>query len=118
MIRSGSSRGGRIQDDKGIRGGSPFAVESSYHPAEQRNTGMASSALPGHPHSSEGFRRAIKRATNSPSRLVDKTHFGGNGFTKPNYFAQGGQRHGMHIGSGAPAIRPARHLGGGSFGTS
>lgn len=109
---------GRIKDDPGIRGGSPFSKEPSYQPTEQHNTSMESSALPGHPHSSYGFRRAIKEASRQPARLVDKSNFSGKGFTKPNYFAQGGQRHGMHIGSGAPAIRPARHLGGQSFSTS
>ncbi len=78
-------------------------------------------ALPGNPHSSSGFRRAIKKAGSSGNSLsknmVDKTTFGGKNFRKPNYFAQGGQRHGMHIGAGAPHTAGA-HQEGADFGGS
>jgi hypothetical protein len=72
------------------------------------------------PHSSAGFRHALMKTARSGNRLKDqlpnKTTFGGKGFKKPNYFSQGGQRHGMHIGAGAPFTGPAAGDAGASFG--
>ena len=79
------------------------------------SSSLTSSLLPGNPHSSSGFRRALEKTKRSTSKLsgniTDKTNFGGKGFKKPNYFAQGAQRHGMHIGSGSPATIPAADTG-------
>jgi len=117
------ANGGRFDADPGIRGGSPFGLEHTNAPMNARGgtgaetTGVLSSQLSGNVHSSRGFRRALKRSQAKEDRLKDqlpnKTHFGGPGFKKPNYFAQGGARRGMHIGSGAPAIKPARMEGAG-----
>jgi hypothetical protein len=71
--------------------------------------------MAGNPHSSSGFRRALMKTARSGNRLKDqlpsKSTFGGKGFKKPNYFAQGAQRHGMHIGAGAPHTAGARDTG-------
>lgn len=108
------------------RGGSPNPGPGMGTPqragfgAEQNPSGtpgqqVLSSAPAGNPHSSAGFRRALEKTARSSSRLKDqmpnKTSFGGPGFKKPNYFAQGGGRHGMHIGAGAPVTQPASQTG-------
>ena len=112
---------GRIPDDEGIRGGSPFDPTHGGSPLDARGgfgaetSGVTDSKLSGNIHSSRGFRRALKRAQASGNRLSDqlpsKQNFSGPGFEKPNYFAQGGQRRGMHVGSGAPAMLKARREG-------
>lgn len=114
----------RIPDDPGAgdaRGGSPFDSTHTNAPATARGgfgaetSGVTSSKLSGDVHSSRGFRRALKQTQQRSDRLAGqlpaKQHFGGPGFKKPNYFAQGGNRRGMHIGSGAPATLPARSEG-------
>jgi hypothetical protein len=71
---------------------------------------VTSSAMPGSPHSSHGFRKALMKSQRSGAlkgEIADGTTFGGKGFRKPNYFSQGGKRHGMHIGAGAPHVAPA-----------
>ena len=109
---------GHFNPDRGIRGGNPnpgsgmgpaprAGFGSEQNPsADPGSGGMLSSSLPGNPHSSHGFRKALEKVQRTSGRLKDqmpdKMSFGGNGFKKPNYFAQGGQRHGMHIGAGAP----------------
>jgi hypothetical protein len=113
--------GNRIPDDPGAgdaRGGSPFDPQHTNAPLNARGgfgaetSGVQSSQLSGNVHSSRGFRRALKETQNKSDRLAGqlpaKQHFGGPGFKKPNYFAQGGARRGMHIGSGAPATLPAK----------
>lgn len=101
----------------GQRGG--FDSEQDPNGGNQQ---VLSSQLPGNPHSSHGFKSALKRTQRSGSRLKDqlpdKTTFGGKGFKKPNYFAQGAQRHGMHIGSGAPYTSGGQETGGSDFGGS
>lgn len=81
-----------------------------------------SSSLPGNPHSSRGFRKALMHTQRTSGRLKDqlpdKQSFSGKGYRKPSYFAQGGQRHGMHIGSGAPFTGPATGDAGAGFGES
>lgn len=93
------------------RGG--FGAEQN--PSGNQSQSMVSNQLPGNPHSSSGFKRAIKSAGRSrpslSSNLADKTSFGGKGFRKPNYFAQGGKRHGMHISTGAPHTAGATQEG-------
>lgn len=93
--------------------------------AEQNPSGapgqqVVSSQLAGNPHSSAGFRRAIKSAGRSKSSLKDqlpnKTTFNGKGYNKPSSFAQGGKRHGMHISTGAPHIGTATQEGSDSGG--
>lgn len=103
---------GRIAPD----GGSGFRAnpydDVSFSDGDRGGTGDDEGSNKGQPHSSSGFKRALMHSERSGSQLSDqivsKTHFGGKGFKKPNYFAQGGRRHGMHIGSGAPAIQPAQ----------
>lgn len=80
---------------------------SEQNPAATMGSGsMLSNQLPGNPHSSSGFRRAIKSAGRSKSSLNSKMPsnktFDGPGFRKPSSFAQGGRRHGLHISTGAP----------------
>lgn len=68
--------------------------------------GILTNQPKGNPHSSRGFRKALMKTQRTSGKLVDqlpdKVTFGGKGYRKPNYFAQGGRRHGMHISSGAP----------------
>lgn len=96
--------------DKNERGGSPFGMNS---PDMVTRGGTGSTGQ--EPHSSAGFRRALMKTGRSGSKLKDqlpnKQSFGGKGFKKPNYFAQGGGRHGMHIGSGAPFTGAAEQEG-------
>jgi hypothetical protein len=118
----------RFNASAGPRGGSPnmgagmgapqragFGAEQN--PSAPAGQEMLSSAPAGNPHSSSGFRRALEKTARSSSRLKDqlpnKTSFGGPGFKKPNYFGQGGARHGMHIGAGAPVTQPADETGAG-----
>jgi hypothetical protein len=116
----------RFNADNGIRGGNPNPGPDMGVPqragfgAEQNPSGdpgqeVLTSAPAGNPHSSSGFKRALMKTARTSSRLKDqlpsKQSFGGKGFQKPNYFAQGGGRHGMHIGAGAPAINPAEKTG-------
>lgn len=102
---------GRFNPDQGPRGGSAMGGAPSYTPTSQQNSGVASSAIPGNPHSSRGFKRALMKTERSAGRLKDqlprKESFSGPGYKKPNYFGQGGRRHGMHMGAGAPVIQPA-----------
>jgi len=111
---------GRFNPDGGVGfranpgGFGPMGVESRGGHGDEESD-IVSSNPPGNPHSSRGFRRALMRTQRSQGtlkdKLADKQHFGGPGFRKPNYFAQGGRRHGMHIGSGAPPVTPAQHEG-------
>jgi|SRR5882672_1181336 len=91
----------------GARGGGPGVVPDM---STQQRGGTGAE-----PHSAAGFRRALMKTQRGSNRLKDqlpnKTSFGGQGFKKPNYFAQGGKRHGMHIGAGAPVVTPATDSG-------
>ena len=119
---------GRYQDDpgSGFRGNTadfdqsfdaaPRAgFGSEQNPAADQSQSMLSSNVKGQPHSSSGFRRALEHTERSQSglgnRIVSKQGFGGKGYNKPNQFSQGGRRHGLHIGSGAPATLPAQMEG-------
>jgi hypothetical protein len=119
----------RIDAEQGAgvhRGGSPanfsagastadragFGSEQS--PSADQSQDVLSSQIRGNPHSARGFRKALMKTQRSGSALKDMVSArdtSGKGFRKPNYFAQGGRRHGMHIGSGAPATSPAQHEG-------
>lgn len=111
----------RIADDEGIRGGSPFDPSHTNAPMDARGgfgaetSGVQSSQLSGNVHSSRGFRRALKGAQRKSDRLAgqlpSKQSFSGQGYSKPNYFGQGGKRRGLHIGSGAPFTGPAQSEG-------
>jgi hypothetical protein len=106
------------------RGGSPFDDIHSDSPLNARGgagaetTGVESSQLSGNVHSSRGFRRALKstqgRSNRLSGQLPSKKGFSGPGFRKPSMFAQGGARHGMHIGSGAPFTGSATSEAGGA----
>jgi hypothetical protein len=112
--------------DSGPRGGSPNPGKGMGTPqragfGSEQNPGAAAgqevltSAPAGNPHSSAGFRRALEKTARGQSKLKDQLPnaktFSGPGFNKPNYFAQGGGRHGMHVGSGAPFTGPAEQTG-------
>lgn len=113
----------RIQDDPGLseRGGSPFDLTHTNAPFTARGgfgaetSGVQSSQLSGNVHSSRGFRRALKGAQRKSDRLAgqlpSKRDTSGPKFAKPNYFGQGGQRRGLHIGSGAPFTGAAQSEG-------
>ena len=96
--------------DPNERGGSPFGMGPAS--PDQRG-GMGSNGQ--QPKSAAGFRRALMKTSRQGNKLKDqlpgKQSFGGPGFKKPNYFAQGAQRHGMHMGAGAPAVTPAADTG-------
>jgi hypothetical protein len=103
----------------GFRGGTAD-FSSAAGPGQRGGTGaeqgVTSTAIAGNPHSSHGFKRALMKTQRSQSGtlkgdMVNKTHFGGPGFKKPNYFGQGGGRHGMHIGAGAPFTGAAHQEG-------
>ena len=108
--RFNADSGNGFRGGAGSSGSASTAQRGSFG-SEQNPNGepgqqVLSSALPGNPHSSRGFRRQLERTTRSSGRLKDqlpdKVSFGGKGYRKPNYFAQGGRRHGMHISTGAP----------------
>jgi len=115
----------RFNADNGIRGGNPNpgpgmgAAQRAGFGSEQDPAAdpqeVLSSAPAGNPHSSAGFKRALEKTARSSSKLKDQLPsgktFSGKGYRKPNYFAQGKGRHGMHIGAGAPAINPADNTG-------
>jgi hypothetical protein len=112
----------RFNPDSGPRGGSPnpgagmkpsqrAGFGSEQNPSGTPGQEVLSSAPAGNPHSSAGFRRALEKTARSQNRLKDQlpsqASFSGSGFRKPNYAFQGGGRHGMHIGAGAPFTGPA-----------
>lgn len=110
-------------DGAGVgRGGSPFDDIHTDAPMTARGgvgaetSGVESSQLSGNVHSSRGFRRALKstqsRSNRLSGQLPSKKSFNGPGYRKPSMFAQGGARHGMHIGSGAPFTGAAQEAGG------
>jgi hypothetical protein len=106
-----SPRGGSPNPGAGMGTPQRAGFGSEQNPSAPGGQEVLSSAPQGNPHSSAGFRRALERTARSGSKLKDKlpnkTNFSGPGFRKPNYFAQGGGRHGMHIGAGAPFTGPA-----------
>lgn len=109
-------RGNPADFGTGVALGARGSFGSEQNPGAKAGSGaMVSNALPGNPHSSSGFRRAIKSAGRSGNRLSgqmpDKTSFGGKGYRKPSYFAQGGKRHGLHISTGAPHTAGATQEG-------
>lgn len=109
----------RIQDDSGSGfRGNPADFGSNGSPVQRGGFGSEPPLLgssPQGPHSAAGFRRALmktqSRGNKLKDQLPDKISFGSKGFKKPNYFAQGGQRHGMHVGSGAPFTGAAQQEG-------
>ena len=109
---------GRIKADTGggFRGNTAdFNSNVSMDDRAGAGSGEVDNTITGSAHSASGFKRALEHTERTQGRLsgdiVSRTHFGGKGFKKPNYFAQGQRRHGMHIGSGAPAISPAMDTG-------
>lgn len=112
----GGFRGNTADFGAGVEFGARGSFGSEQNPNAKAGSGsMVTNQLPGNPHSSSGFRRAIKSAGRSGNRLKDSmpqgTSFGGKGFRKPNYFAQGGKRHGLHISTGAPHTAGATQEG-------
>lgn len=108
---------GRMPDDpgSGFRGNTADFGMDSYGPGDKGGFGDDEGSNKGGPHSSSGFKRALMKTERTAGRLsgdiANRTHFGGQGFKKPNYFAQGQRRHGMHIGAGAPPVTPAMDTG-------
>jgi len=111
----------RFSADMGGRGGSPGEFGASASGGQrggfgsEQDSGVLSSSIPGNVHSSRGFRRALMksqaRGNQLKDQLPDGNSFGGKGYKKPNYFAQGGGRHGMHMGAGAPFTGAANDTG-------
>jgi|ERR1700733_4626510 len=108
----------RFDAQPNSRGGSPAGNGENFSPDDRGGNGadvLESNAGMGGVHSPHGFRKALMKSGSGGNRitgsLTDKTSFGGKGFKKPNYFAQGGQRHGMHVGAGAPVTQPAQAEG-------
>lgn len=101
--------------DANSRGGSPLGMNN---PSPDQRGGIGANGQ--EPHSSSGFRRALMKTARSGNKLKDQLPsgkgFSGQGFRKPNYAFQGGQRHGMYIGSGAPFTGPAAGDAGDGFG--
>ena len=114
-------RGGRFGDDTGggFRGstaafGASASGETRGGFGAGPNNNVTSSNLPGSPHSSTGFRRALERTAQHGNRVVSgikSRDFSMGKNRKPNYFAQGGHRRGLHIGAGAPVTTPASETG-------
>lgn len=110
------SSGGRIKNDPGAGWrGNTADFGMSADAGNRGGTGDTEGSNKGGPHSSAGFKRALVATERGQGRLsgdiASRKHFGGKGFNKPNYFAQGGRRHGLHMGSGAPATTPAMDTG-------
>ncbi len=107
---------GRIRTDpgSGFRSNTAdFGVD--FGGGDRGGTGDDEGSNKGGPHSSAGFKRALMHTERNAGRLsgaiASKQDFGGDGFRKPNYFSQGGRRHGVHIGAGSPATIPAQQEG-------
>lgn len=107
---------GRIRNDpgSGFRANTAdFGVD--FGAGDRGSTGDTEGSNKGQPHSSSGFRRALMKTERTAGRLsgdiASRKDFSGQGFKKPNYFAQGQRRRGMHIGSGGPATIPAVDTG-------
>ncbi len=107
---------GRIRTDpgSGFRANTAdFGVD--FGAGDRGATGDDEGSNKGGPHSSSGFKRALMATQRTAGRLsgdiASRKDFGGKGFRKPNYFGQGGRRHGLHMGSGAPATTPAMDTG-------
>lgn len=107
---------GRMRDGSG----SGFRANTAdfgmnFDAGDRGSTGDMEGSNTGGPHSSAGFKRALMHTERTSGRLsgaiASKKDFSGDGFKKPNYFAQGGRRRGMHIGSGSPATIPAQQEG-------
>jgi len=117
----GGFRGNTADFGSAVNLGARGSFGSEQDPNAKAGSGsMVTNQLPGNPHSSSGFRRAIKSAGRSGNRLKDqlpdKTSFNGPGFKKPSSFAQGGRRHGLHISTGAPHVQPGTQEGSDSGG--
>ena len=104
--------------DFGISYGSPDrgATGAEQNPSMASGGDVQMGGQPkGNPHSSAGFKRALMHTERTAGRLsgdiASRQSFSGKGFSKPNYFAQGQKRHGMHIGSGAPFTGAAADTG-------
>jgi hypothetical protein len=112
--RFDAEEGGGWRGNTADFGSEASSGERGGFASPQSDDGVHSSALPGHPHSSYGFRRALRQTQRKSSGLVDsmnQRNFSMRGANKPNYFAQGAHRHGMHIGAGSPATIPASEEG-------
>ena len=100
--------------DFGVNFGSPdrgaFGAEQNPSMAPGGDVQMGGQPK-GNPHSSAGFKRALMATERTAGRLsgaiASKKDFSSGNSRKPNYFGQGSRRHGLHIGSGAPATVPA-----------
>lgn len=106
----------RIKDDDGSGWrANPADMGFNLDMGDRGGNGDDEGSNSGGPHSSSGFKRALMRSTRTSGKLsgdiASRKDFGGKNFRKPNYFAQGGQRHGMHVGSGAPFTGAAQDTG-------
>jgi hypothetical protein len=107
---------GRMKDDpgSGFRG-NPADYTFNASTGDRGGAGDDEGSNKGGPHSASGFRRALEHTERTAGTLSAKIMSGqdssGSGFKKPNYFGQGGKRHGMHIGSGSPFTGAASQEG-------
>jgi hypothetical protein len=107
---------GRIDYDSGSGfRANPSDFEFTVGEDGRGGTGDNEGSNKGGPHSSSGFRRALMHTERNQGKLAgaisSKLDTSGPGFRKPNYFAQGARRHGLHMGSGAPVTTPAMDTG-------
>lgn len=103
---------GRIRTDpgSGFRANTAdFGFDAGI--GDRGGTGDVEGSNKGGPHSSSGFKRALMHTERTAGRLsgdiASRKDFSSGSNRKPNYFAQGSRRHGLHMGSGAPAVTPA-----------
>lgn len=107
---------GRIRNDSGSgfrSNAADFGV--NFNDGNRGGTGDDEGNNKGGPHSSAGFKRALMNTERTAGRLsgdiARRKDFSSGSNRKPNYFAQGGRRHGLHMGAGAPATTPAMDTG-------
>lgn len=104
---AGFSGRNRFNADMGGRAGSPGAFDASASAGQRGGNGAEQdSGVLGNVHSARGFRKALMKSGSKGNslkdQLPDNMSFAAGKSRKPNYFAQGNGRHGMHIGAGAP----------------
>ena len=106
---------GHFNPDPGTRGGSPAEFSANASASQRGGFGAEFNNV----KSSSGFRRALMKTSRNSGRLKDqlpdKSTFNGPGFKKPSSWAQGGRRHGLHLGSGAAQVQSGQ-LEGEDFG--
>jgi hypothetical protein len=95
-----------FESDDNERGGSPLAegAASAFGTTGgagggQDDSGIETSSLPGSPHSSSGFRRALRHQASGGNRIIGKMGKGQNKGPVNRKFQGSPGRHGLHVGS-------------------